>query len=88
MDNGWLVLLVLIAGLLLAVPAVRRWWTSDEERPLVDPEQTITIEPVNSGTHWLHYQMSYRPRRAARGRRHQAPTSPSPDRVRRDPPSS
>jgi hypothetical protein len=88
MDNAWLILLVALGALLLATPAVRRWWNSDERRGLVDPKQDITVEPVNQGTQWFSDRMSYRPRRQARGRRHQPPQVPSANRVRREPPSA
>jgi len=53
----------------------------------VDPEQSITVDPVmDQGAGWFRYRLNYRSRRAARGRRHVAPSSPSPTRVRRDPP--
>jgi len=87
MDNAWIFVLALVAALLLALPAVRRWLSSDERRPLVDPEQDITVEQNNSGIDWFGYRLNYRPRRASRGRRHEAPASPSPNRVRREPPS-
>jgi hypothetical protein len=88
MDNAWVFVLALFVALLLAMPAVRRWFSSDERRPLVDPEQDITVEQKNSGIDWFSYRLNYRPRRAPRGRRHEAPASPSPNRVRRDPPPS
>ena len=88
MGDAWIFIPILVVAFLLATPAVRRWLGNGEKRPLVDPEQSIGTEPVLSGTHWLHYRMSFRPRRAARGRSHRPPANPSPTRVRRDPPSS
>ena len=87
MGDAWIFIPVLILALLLATPAVRRWFSNDEKRPLVDPEQDITVEQKNTGIDWFSYRLNYRTRRAPRGRRHVAPASPSPDRVRRDPPT-
>ncbi len=88
MGDAWIFIPVLILAVLLAVPSVRRWFTSDERRPLVDPEQDITVDPVmDQGASWFRYRLNYRTRRAPRGRRHVAPANPSPDRVRRDPPT-
>lgn len=88
MQDAWIFIPLLVLAGLLAAPAVSRWSTSDERRPLLDPEQDITVEQENSGIDWFSYRLTYRPRRAPRGRRHEAPASPSPNRVRRDPPPS
>ena len=88
MEDAWIFIPVLMLAFLLAAPPVRRWFSSDERRPLVDPEQDITVEQKNSGLDWFSYRLNYRPRRAPRGRRHEAPSAPSPNRVRRDPPQS
>ena len=88
MEDAWIFIPVLVLAFLLAAPAVRRWFASDERRPLVDPEQDIQVEQRNTGIDWFSYRLAYRPRRAPRGRRHEAPKNPSPNRVRRDPPPS
>jgi hypothetical protein len=54
---------------------------------LVDPDQSISVDPVNSRTHFMYYRPRYKSRRVPRGRRHQVPTNPSATRVRREPPT-
>ena len=44
MEDAWIFIPVLVLAFLLAAPAVRRWFASDERRPLVDPEQDIQVE--------------------------------------------
>ena len=86
MDNSWLVLLVVVGAFLLATPAVRRWFASDERRNLVDHEQNISVDQKDGLPGW--YQTNFRLRRMPRGRRHRPPQAPSANRVRREPPAS
>jgi hypothetical protein len=86
--DAWIFIPVLVLAVLLAMPAVRRWFSNDDRRPLVDPDQSITADPVlGQGEHFFRHRLTYRSRWAARGRRHEAPAVPSSNRVRRDPPT-
>jgi hypothetical protein len=87
MGDAWIFIPVLVVAVLLAAPSVRRWFTNDERRPLVDPEQDITVDPVmDQGASWFRHRLNYRSRRMPHGRRHVAPSHPSADRVRRESP--
>jgi hypothetical protein len=71
MDDAIVVILLLIAAFLVALPSVRSWFRNSRSERLVDPEQNITIDPI-PGLPGL-YQTNYRPRVPIRGRRHPAP---------------
>ena len=87
MNDTWLILLVVVGALLLATPAVRRWFGSNERRNLVDRGQNISVDQAADGLPgW--YRTNFRLRRMPRGRRHQPPQNPSATRVRREPPAS
>lgn len=64
-----LVLLILIA--LVAWPSARKWLRSNQTSSRVDPDQNVTMDPIE-GLPGL-YETNYRPRRMPRGRRHPAP---------------
>jgi hypothetical protein len=72
MGDAFVLGAILIAIGLVAWPAARRWFRSSGSRPLVDPDQNITIEEAVPGVPgW--YQTRYRNRVLPRGRRHKAP---------------
>jgi hypothetical protein len=48
---------------------------------LVDPDQSISVDPVNGRTHFMYHRPHYKSRRVPRGRRHQVPTNPSATRA-------
>ena len=85
MGETWIFAVLLVVAILVALPAVRRWWSSDERRNLVDPGLTISVDQKDGLPGW--YQTNYRLRLLPRGRRHRAPDDPSANRVRRDPPA-
>lgn len=87
MGDAWIFIPVLILAFVLAVPSVRRWFSNDERTAPVDPDQRITTDeviPAEPGAFGrrLRYRTPFHPR----GRRHVAPSQPSPARVRREPP--
>jgi len=86
MQDAWIFIPVLVLALLLAAPAVRRWFSNDERRNLVDHDQNISVDQKDGLPGW--YQTNFRLRRMPRGRRHRPPQAPSADRVRREPPAS
>ena len=86
MDSPWPFLLVVVGVLLVATPAVRRWFGNNERRNLVDRDQNISVDQAADGLPgW--YRTNFRLRRMPRGRRHQAPANPTANRVRREPPA-
>ena len=86
MQDAWIFIPVLVLALLLAAPAVRRWFSNDERRNLVDHDQNISVDQKDGLPGW--YQTNFRLRRMPRGRRHRPPQAPSANRVRREPPAS
>jgi hypothetical protein len=69
-DAAVVVVLLVVIGL-VAWPRARLWLRSGQSSPPVDPDQNITVDPVD-GLVGI-YQTNYHPRRMARGRRHPAP---------------
>jgi hypothetical protein len=71
MDDAAVFLAILIVVGLVAWPSARRWLSSRESSPLLDPEQRITIHPIDGlpGLNEIHYRTPAMPR----GRRHRAP---------------
>jgi hypothetical protein len=71
MEDAVVVIAVIVVVALALWPALRRWLARDPGQPLVDPDQNITVDPVD-GLVGI-YETNYHPRRLPRGRRHPAP---------------
>jgi hypothetical protein len=83
MPDPILIIPILLVAVAALSPAVRQWFRTGGERPLLDPRQDIQVESIDGLPGWNRYP--FRNRIRPKGRRHVAP----PDVVvRRRPPGT